>query len=117
MSNRYNSKSYNKFKRLRNKDSYMSAFLERRKKAADFALTDKNKVEYDYTKPYYIIKNEEEILELRKKNENQMNSVRNKSEFYKTYNTLKKNLSIKAKKNSNTNKIIIEIRSNITILI
>ena len=112
MSNRYSSKSYNKFKRLRNKDSYMSAFLERRKKAADFALTDKNKVEYDYTKPYYIIKNEEEILELRKKNENQMNSVRNKSEFYKTYNTLKKNLSNKAKNNSNTNKIIIEKKNN-----
>ena len=112
MSNRYSLKSYNKFKRLRNKDSYMSAFLERRKKAADFALTDKNKIEYDYKKPYYISKNEEEILELKKKNENQMNSVRNKSEFYKTYNTLKNNLTNKNKKNSNANKIIIEKKNN-----
>ena len=85
------SKEY-KFKKLRNKDSYMNAFLERRKKAADFASTNKNKVYYKYEMPFYILKNEEEIMELKRRNKSQMNSVRNKSEFYKTYKTLKKKL-------------------------
>ena len=56
--NQYNSKDRIKFKKLRNKDSYMNAFLERRKKAADFASTNKNKVYYKYEMPFYILKNE-----------------------------------------------------------
>ena len=72
-----------------------------RKKAADFAIKDKNKYDCKYEKPFYIIKNEEELLELKKKNQKQMNTIRNKSEFYNTYNTLKKSL---------TKKIIIVLR-------
>ena len=93
MSNLYSSKSENKFKKLRNKDSYMSAFLERRKKAADFALNDKIKSEYEYKAPLYIMRSEEEILELKKKKKNPINSERNKSDFYKTYNTLKSRIT------------------------
>ena len=102
-----------KFKKLRNKDSYMSAFLERRKKAADFASTDKNKMYYKYEMPFYILKNEEEIMELKRKNKNQMNSVRNKTEFYKTYKTLKKSITNKRSNNSSiSNKVNIEKENN-----
>ena len=119
MSNHYSSKSENKFKKLRSKDSYMSAFLERRKKAADFALNDKNKSEYEYKAPLYIMKSEEEILELKKKKKNQNNSDRNKSEFYKTYNTLKNSITQKNNKTSNNsslNKFGIE-KENIKLII
>jgi len=68
MSNKYISKPNIKFKKLRNKDSYMHEFLERRKKAADFALNDKNKFYYQYETPYYILRNEEELMELKRKN-------------------------------------------------
>ena len=102
-----------KFKKLRNKDSYMSAFLERRKKAADFASMDKNKMYYKYEMPFYILKNEEEIMELKRKNKNQMNSVRNKTEFYKTYKTLKKSITNKRSNNSSiSNKVNIEKENN-----
>ena len=90
ISSSYNIIRNNRFKRLRNKDSYVCAFLDLRKKAADFAIKDKNKYDCKYEKPFYIIKNEEELLELKKKNKKQMNTIRNKSEFYNTYNTLKK---------------------------
>ena len=112
MSNTNISKPNIKFKKLRNKDSYMNAFLERRRKAADFALTDKNKVYYKYEIPYYILKNEEEIMELKRKSKNQMNSVRNKSEFYKTYRTLKYSITHKNSNNSLSNKVIIEKENN-----
>ena len=112
MSNTYKSKSNVKFKKLRNKDSYMFAFLERRKKAADFALTDKKRVNYQYDKPFYILKNEEELMELKKKSKNQMNSIKNKSEFYKTYNTLKNSLTHKNSNSSSLNKVIIEKENN-----
>ena len=79
MSNKYISKPNIKFKKLRNKDSYMHEFLERRKKAADFALNDKNKFYYQYETPYYILRNEEELMELKRKNKNQMNSIKNKN--------------------------------------
>ena len=106
------SKEY-KFKKLRNKDSYMNAFLERRKKAADFASTNKNKVYYKYEMPFYILKNEEEIMELKRRNKSQMNSVRNKSEFYKTYKTLKKTITNKRSHNTSTsNKVSIEKENN-----
>ena len=115
MSNLNNSKSENKFKKLRNKDSYISAFLERRKKAADFAIKDKNKSKYEYKAPLYIMKSEEEILELKKKKKKQNNSDRNKSDFYKTYNTLKNSITQKNNKTSNNsslNKINIEKENN-----
>ena len=115
MSNLYSSKSENKFKKLRNKDSYMSAFLERRKKAADFALNDKIKSEYEYKAPLYIMRSEEEILELKKKKKNPINSERNKSDFYKTYNTLKSSITQKNHKTSNNsslNKFGIEKENN-----
>ena len=109
--NQYNSKDRIKFKKLRNKDSYMNAFLERRKRAADFALNDKFRTDYNYEVPPYIINIEKELMILKKKNKNQMNSVRNKSEFYKTYNTLKYSISHKSN-NSSQNKIIIEKENN-----
>ena len=112
MSNKYISKPNIKFKKLRNKDSYMHAFLERRKQAADFALNDKNKLYYQYETPYYILRNEEELMELKRKNQNQMNSIKNKTEFYKTYRTLKNNLSHKNSNNSSSNKVIIEKENN-----
>ena len=112
MSNTYISRGNIKFKKLRNKDSYMYAFLERRKKAADFALNDNNKIYYKYEVPYYILKNEEELLELKEKNKNQMNSVRNKSEFYKTYKTLKNSITHKSSNISSSNKVIIEKENN-----
>ena len=112
MSNIYRSKTNIKFKKLRNRDSYMCAFLERRKKAADFALTDKNRVGYEYDKPFYILKNEEELMELKKKNRKQMNSIRNKTEFYKTYKTLKNSIAQKGSKHSTTNKVLIEKENN-----
>ena len=112
MSNKYISKQNIKFKKLRNKDSYMHEFLERRKKAADFALNDKNKIYYQYETPYYILRNEEELMELKRKNKNQMNSIKNKNEFYKTYRTLKNNLSRKNNNNSSSNKVIIEKENN-----
>ena len=105
MSNRYSSKSENKFKKLRNKDSYMCAFLERRKKAADFAINDKIKSEYDYKAPLYIMKCEDEILELKQKKKNLINSDRNKSEFYQTYNTLKNSIAHKNYKTSNNSSL------------
>ena len=64
MSSSYNFIRNNRFKRLRNKDSYVCAFLDLRKKAADFALNDKIKSEYEYKAPLYIMRSEEEILEL-----------------------------------------------------
>ena len=112
MSNKYISKPNIKFKKLRNKDSYMHAFLERRKQVADFALNDKNKLYYQYETPYYILRNEEELMELKRKNQNQMNSIKNKTEFYKTYRTLKNNLSHKYSNNSSSNKVIIEKENN-----
>jgi len=112
MSNKYISKPNIKFKKLRNKDSYMHAFLERRKQAADFALNDKNKLYYQYETPYYILRNEEELMELKRKNQNQMNSIKNKTEFYKTYRTLKNNLSHKNSNNSSSNKVLIEKENN-----
>ena len=115
MSSIYNSKSENKFKKLRNKDSYMTAFLERRKKAADFAITDKNKSEYGYKAPLYIMKSGEDIIELKKKKQNQINSDRNKIEFYKTYNTLKNSIThknYKTSNNSSLNKVYIEKENN-----
>ena len=112
MSNKYISKPNIKFKKLRNKDSYMHAFLERRKQAADFALNDKNKLYYQYETPYYILRNEEELMELKRKNQNQMNSIKNKTEFYKTYRTLKNNLSHKNSNDSSSNKVIIEKENN-----
>ena len=112
MSNKYISKPNIKFKKLRNKDSYMHEFLERRKKAADFALNDKNKFYYQYETPYYILRNEEELMELKRKNKNQMNSIKNKNEFYKTYRTLKNNLSHKSNNNFSSNKVIIEKENN-----
>ena len=112
MSNKYISKPNIKFKKLRNKDSYMHAFLERRKQAADFALNDKNKLYYQYETPYYILRNEEELMALKRKNQNQMNSIKNKTEFYKTYRTLKNNLSHKNSNNSSSNKVIIEKENN-----
>ena len=112
MSSSYNFIRNNRFKRLRNKDSYVCAFLDLRKKAADFAIKDKNKYDCKYEKPFYIIKNEEELLELKKKNQKQMNTIRNKSEFYNTYNTLKKSLAKKNNNSSSSNKVIIEKENN-----
>ena len=106
-----NSKNRIKFKKLRNKDSYMNAFLERRKKAADFALNDKFRTDYNYQVPPYILNIENELMILKKKNKNKLNSIRNKSEFYKTYNTLKYSLSHKSN-NSSQNKLIIEKENN-----
>ena len=63
--NQYNSKDRIKFKKLRNKDSYMNAFLERRKRAADFALNDKFRTDYNYEVPPYIINIEKEIASFR----------------------------------------------------
>ena len=46
----------NKIKRLRNKDSYMDAFLERRRQAANFALERKNASGCKYSKPKKKVK-------------------------------------------------------------
>ena len=58
-----------KLKKLRNKNSYMDAFLQRRKQAADFALEKRNTSGYKYTKPLFYI-NEEKIKKNKKINLN-----------------------------------------------
>ena len=99
----------NKSKRLRNKNSYMDEFLERRKQAADFALEKRNSSGYKYTKPCYYINNGNIILKNQNKKKLQ-NQIEDKKEFYKTYNTLKKNLT--GKNNSINNIIFIEKENN-----
>ena len=51
-----------KYKKLRNKNSYMDAFLQRRKQAADFALEKRNASGYKYTKPQFYINDEKLFL-------------------------------------------------------
>ena len=99
-----------KLKKLRNKNSYMDAFLQRRKQAADFALEKRNTSGYKYTKPQFYI-NDEKIIKNKKQNKyNNINKLEDKTEFYKTYNTLKKNLI--GKNNSINNIILIEKENN-----
>ena len=100
-----------KLKKLRNKNSYMDAFLQRRKQAADFALEKRNASGYKYTKPQFYI-NDEKIIKNKKQNKynNNINKLEDKTEFYKTYNTLKKNLI--GKNNSINNIILIEKENN-----
>lgn len=85
------------FKKIRNKNSYMETFLERRKQAADFALKGKNKSGYKYTKPNFYINDikEKEINKYQKKHEYETtsNDKDDKNKYYKTYSsysTLKK---------------------------
>ena len=101
-----------KLKKLRNKNSYMDAFLERRKQAADFALEKRNPSGYKYTKPnYYVNVNDGRIVtKSQKSGKKNTNSLEEKQEFYKTYNTLKKNLI--GKNNSINNIILIEKENN-----
>ena len=97
-----------KIKRLRNKNSYMDAFLERRRQAANFALERKNASRCKYSKPIYYINEGKKLL---KKQKSSTNENENKKEFYKTYNILKKNLT--GKNNSiNNNIIFIEKENN-----
>ena len=101
----------NKIKRLRNKDSYMDAFLERRRQAANFALERKNAFGCKYSKPVYYINEGNKLLKKQKSGKNDINENENKKEFYKTYNILKKNLT--GKNNSiNNNIIFIEKENN-----
>ena len=104
------------YKKIRNKNSYMETFLERRKLAADFALKGKNKSGYKYTKPNFYIYDvkEKEINKYQKKNvyETTSNDKDNKNKFYKTYSsysTLKKN---NKRKNKSINMIFIEEEKN-----
>ena len=97
MSDLQNLSKENNYKRIRNKNSYMEAFLERRKQAADFALKGKNKSGYKYIKPNFYIHERKEIYNSKNKYTYELNSNENndKNKFYKTYstynNTLKKN--------------------------
>ena len=96
MSDLQNLSKENNYKRIRNKNSYMEAFLERRKQAADFALKGKNKSGYKYIKPNFYIHERKEIYNSKNKYTYELNSNENndKNKFYKTYstynNTLKK---------------------------
>ena len=99
-----------KLKKLRNKNSYMDAFLERRKQAADFATEKRNPSSYNYTKPNYYINDGKIVKKSLKNNKQNKNSIEDKQEFYNTYNTLKKNLT--GKNNSINNIILIEKENN-----
>ena len=102
-----------KCKRLRNKNSYIDAFLERRKQAADFATEKRNPSGFNYTKSTYYINNRKIITKNtknQKHNKTSTNSLEDKQDFYKTYNTLKKNLA--GKNNSFNNIILIEKENN-----
>ena len=116
MSDLQNLTKENNYKRIRNKNSYMEAFLERRKQAADFALKGKNKSGYKYTKPNYYIHDGKEIYNSKQKYTYELNSNENndKNKFYKTYsiynNTLKKN-SRRGNKSAN-NMLIMESENN-----
>ena len=100
----------NKSKRLRNKNSYMDEFLERRKQAANFALEKRISSGYNYTKPIYYINNGKVVQTNQKQKKYISNQIEDKKEFYKTYNTLKKNLSRKS--DSINNFIFIEKENN-----
>ena len=116
MSDLQNLSKENNVKRIRNKNSYMEAFLERRKQAAEFALKGKNKSGYNYTKPNYYIHEGKEIYNSKNKYTYELNSNENndKNKFYKTYrtynNTLKKNN--KGGNRSANNMIIMETDNN-----
>ena len=104
------------YKKIRNKNSYMKIFLERRKQAADFALKGKNKSGYKYTKPNFYINDgkEKEINKYQKKNpyETTSNDEDDKNKYFKTYSsysTLKKNYKIN---NKSINMIFIEEEKN-----
>ena len=104
------------YKTIRNKNSYMETFLERRKQAADFALKGKNKSGYKYTKPniYIYDVKEKEINKYQKKNvfETTSNDKDNKNKYFKTYSsysTLKKNYK---RNNKLINMIFIEEEKN-----
>ena len=104
------------FKKIRNKNSYMETFLERRKQAADFALKGKNKSGYKYTKPNFYINDikEKEINKYQKKHEYETtsNDKDDKNKYYKTYSsysTLKKNYK---RENKSINMIFIEEEKN-----
>ena len=116
MSDLQNLSKENNVKRIRNKNSYMEAFLERRKQAAEFALKGKNKSGYNYIKPNYYIHEGKEIYNSKNKYTYELNSNENnvKNKFYKTYrtynNTLKKNN--KGGNRSANNMIIMETDNN-----
>ena len=116
MSDLQNLTKENNYKRIRNKNSYMEAFLERRKQAADFALKGKNKSGYKYTKPNYYIHEGKEIYNNKKKYTYELNSNENndKNKFYKTFstfsNTLKKNF--KGGNKSVNNMIVMETENS-----
>ena len=116
MSDLQNLTKENKYKRIRNKNSYMEAFLERRKQAADFALKGKNKSGYKYTKPNYYIHEGKEIYNSKKKYTYELNSNENseKNKFYKTYSTYNNNLkkNYKEGNRSNNNMIAMETENN-----
>ena len=99
-----------KFKRLRNKNSYIDTFLERRKQAADFALEKRNCSGYKYSKPFYYINEGKIISNKYKQQKYKQNLNEDKKQFYKEYNTLKKNLT--RKNNPINNNILIEKENN-----
>ena len=92
------------YRKKRNKNSFMDAFLERRKKAVEFALKGKNKTRYKYTKPSNINNDQEEIIYKNK------NNYYNDKEYNKSYYNLRSNLNIKSQ--SNNNNQICEINTN-----
>ena len=99
-----------KNKRLRNKNSYIDAFLERRKQAANFALRKPNSSGYNYSKPFYYITEGKFYSKNNKQNKCNQNSIEDKEQFYKSYNNLKNNLI--GKNNSINNIVLIEKENN-----
>ena len=71
-------------KRIRNKNSYMDAFLERRKQAANFAMERRNASGCKYSKPIYYINEGNTLLKKTNHNRYNMNEIDNKKDFYKT---------------------------------
>ena len=100
----------NTIKRIRNKNSYMDAFLERRKQAANFAMERRNTSGCKYTKPIYYINEGNTLLKKSKHKKHSLNDMDNKKDFYKRYNNLKKNLA--GKNHAINNIIVIEKENN-----
>ena len=87
----------NKEKRIRNKNSYIDAFLDRRKQAANFALSKKsqNKAIKEISE-----KAKKDLIKTLK-DKKSLNSYETKEKFFNTYNSLKSKLIGKSKSINN----------------